>query len=451
MLVFKDWERIKVSQFAVPSSNNVMILAVLLVIVATSIIDSSIVKLSAFTGGLTATFNIIAFSVLVLIYIIGQYFILGFIKRKIQISKITPVNTIHKIVSTIQYVLIGVLVIIILQMIFTSSYTLLFLKLVVLISCSLSIVLLGILAIKFFSWFRLKHDTIIIFYAIAMGILSVNIFFMIVTVMSGLTPQPADIQLIESPVSIVTNANNTFNLIYVITSVLSFVFVWVATVLLLRYYSKKIGTARYWIIVSAPLFYFLSQFQAIFIDLFESFRLSDPTLFGIVFTLIFGLSKPIGGILFGVAFWSVSRIVSKHTIKDYLMISAFGIVLLFTSNQATSLLLAPFPPFGLVTTSLLGLSSYMLLIGIYSSAISISSDTELRKFIRTIAVNESKLLDHIGYAQMHQELVKTIIPLIHSKAQEFEQETGIVTSFTDLDMKQYLDHVLTELKNLKKD
>lgn len=415
------------------------------------IIDTSIVKLSAFAGGLTTNWRIVTFSVLVLIYIIGQYFILRFIKRKTQIGKITQINIVHQIVSAIQYLLIGVLVLIILQMIFTSSYTLLLLKIVVLTSCGLSIALLGFLAQKFFSWFRLKRDKIVVLYAMAMAILTVNIAFMIVTVMSGLTPQPVDVRQIGSPVSIVTNADNIFNSIYVVSSVLSFIFVWVATVLLLRYYSNKIGTARYWIIVSAPLFYFLSQFQAIFIDLFESFRLSDPTLFGIVFTLIFSLSKPIGGILFGIAFWIVSRRVSKHAIKDYLTISAFGVILLFTTNQATSLLLAPYPPFGLVTASLIGLSAYMLLIGIYSSAMSISRDTELRKFIHTVAANESKLLDHIGFAQLHQELIKKIIPLVQHEAQKFERENGIVTSFTDTDLKQYLDYVLMELRNLKKE
>ena len=157
-----------------------------------------------------------------------------------------------------------------------------------------------------------------------------------------------------------------------LASVLSFISMWVATVLLLRYYSKKLGTTKYWIIVSAPLFYFLTQFQVLFVDLFDSFRLLDPILFGIIYTLIFSLSKPIGGILFGIVFWIISKRVRQHAIKDYLIVSAFGVVLLFTSNQATDLIIAPYPPFGLVTASFIGLSSYMLLVGIYSSAMSIS-------------------------------------------------------------------------------
>lgn len=172
-------------------------------------------------------------------------------------------------------------------------------------------------------------------------------------------------------------------------------------------------------------------------------------MFGIIYTLIFSMSKPIGGILFGVAFWIVSRRVGKHAIKDYLVVSACGVILLFTTNQATNLIVVSYPPFGLVTAALIGLSSYMLLVGIYSSAMSISRDTELRKFIHTVAAKEIKLLDHIGSAQMEQELVTRVIPLVQRKASNMEQETGIKTSLTDGEMMQYLDEVLTEVRNFK--
>ncbi len=84
----------------------------------------------------------------------------------------------------------------------------------------------------------------------------------------------------------------------------------------------------------------------------------------------------------------------------------------------------------------------MLLIGIYSSAMSISQDSELRKFIGKMAVKEFKLLDSIGFAQVEQELIMKIIPLVRRQAQNIEEETGIMSSLTDKDIKQYLDDVL---------
>ena len=57
----------------------------------------------------------------------------------------------------------------------------------------------------------------------------------------------------------------------------------------------------------------------------------------------------------------------------------------------------------------MGLASYLVLIGIYSSAISISEDSRLRSSIRNFAIKEANLLDSIGTAHMEQEIQKKVI------------------------------------------
>ena len=59
---------------------------------------------------------------------------------------------------------------------------------------------------------------------------------------------------------------------------------------------------------------------------------------------------------------------------------------------------------------------------IYSTAISVAQDSELRKFVRRVAVRESKLLDSIGSAQVEQEVIKKVMPLLHSQAHNIEEE-----------------------------
>jgi hypothetical protein len=113
---------------------------------------------------------------------------------------------------------------------------------------------------------------------------------------------------------------------------------WAVTVLLLRnYYSRRLGTTRYWILVSIPLLYYFSQFGYVFLDLFTSFRISHPILFGVIYTLFFRGNVPAGGILFGIAFWSITRNISSNVGKQYMLISAYGMMILFSSNQASAL------------------------------------------------------------------------------------------------------------------
>ena len=266
------------------------------------------------------------------------------------------------------------------------------------------------------------------------------------TTTNELTSKPANIQPEITPVAPYSSVYDIFNSGYVVTSVMSFILTWVATVLLLHNYSRKLGRAKYWILVSIPLVYFLSQFQPLFLNVFEPLRLSEPILFGIVYTLFFSATVPAGAILFGIAFWSVARNMSRNIVKQYMMISAYGMMLLFSSNQASGLALTPYPPFGLTTISFFGLASYLLLIGIYSSAISVAEDSNLRRSIRRFAMKESRLLDSIGMAQMEDEIQKKVITFTKRNQDRMAEETGIQSSLTEEDMKEYLEQVIREVK-----
>jgi hypothetical protein len=242
-----------------------------------------------------------------------------------------------------------------------------------------------------------------------------------------------------------------FGLAYTTTGIIFFILTWSATALLLKHYSRKLGRIKYWVLVSIPLVYFLSQFQPLFLITFSEYRLSDPVLFGIVYTLLFSLSKPIGGVLFGIAFWLVSRNLKDTKVKGYLIISAYGMTLLFASNQLTALILAPYPPFGLVTSSFMGLASYLLYLGIYSSALSVSEDARLRQTIRKEALKESqRFLEVIGTAEMEQEIQRKVLRFSKRTQASMEDETGISTSLDDDDdVKRYLEEVLIEVRGMK--
>jgi hypothetical protein len=119
---------------------------------------------------------------------------------------------------------------------------------------------------------------------------------------------------------------------------------------------------------------------------------------------------------------------------------------MFISNQAVLLVNIFYPPFGIVTISLMGLSSYLLLLGVYSSAISVSEDSKLRQSIREFTLAESKLLDSIGTAHMEQEIQKRVLALTKKNQHNLEEETGIQSSLTDDDVKEYLEQVIEEVK-----
>ena len=105
---------------------------------------------------------------------------------------------------------------------------------------------------------------------------------------------------------------------------MSFFSIWITTALLMNSYREKlINAIVYWVILSIPLVYFLITFfyQFFLANLLISYLAIDPVTVSIVLTTFLSLSKPIGGLLFAVAFWKISRIVSYErnikSIHDY--------------------------------------------------------------------------------------------------------------------------------------
>ena len=110
--------------------------------------------------------------------LLSQYLLLRFVwlKTKDIRSKSFLFNGLLKIIIASQYTLLAILIVIIYQILFMSQYYTAFLIWSTVISFLLTIMLLGILARKFFFWYRYyKRDSIIILsYALAFVIMSMT-------------------------------------------------------------------------------------------------------------------------------------------------------------------------------------------------------------------------------------------------------------------------------------
>ena len=92
------------------------------------------------------------------------------------------------------------------------------------------------------------------------------------------------------------------------------------------------------------------------------------------------------------------------------------------------------------------LASYLVFLGVYSSATSVSEDSRLRQTIRKIALRESQFLDVIGTAQMEQELQRRVITIYAKTKSSMVEETGISSSVDENDIKSYVQDIVEEIK-----
>jgi hypothetical protein len=125
-------------------------------------------------------------------------------------------------------------------------------------------------------------------------------------------------------------------------------------------------------------------------------------------------------------------------------------MLLFSSNHsALAVDNAPYPPFGRGAVWFPPIASYLLLVGVYSSALSVARDTELRPVIRKSVEGQSALLHSIGASEMEREIQKNVMSVTNRLSLDTEEQRDIKSSLEEKDIKQYNDEVIQEVKQKK--
>jgi len=435
------------------SGKQIFIIVSIVMIVL--VLDTTIIRISELTLKSTTSWPITLFTVIAGVTLAGQNLILRFIRNKLNksaaVNENLSLNSIYKVAVVIHYTLAAILVFAIFQMLLMSQYNAVLLNTAITVSYVFGVVIMIILSHRFFLWSKLNKSYVMSLYGLSFIMLAVNLCITLWLANTILLARPGEVMqhvMVQIPQ---INANPTLNYAYIVTTITSFIVTWCATIGLLKNYTQKMRKFTYWTVAILPLAYFVSQFLVFSLGLLGPMLISNPIFYGLLFTIIFTLSKPIGGIIFGIGFWLIARNIHRdNLVRSYLLISAYGFLLLFASNQAIVLTFTYYPPFGLATISFLGLSSYLVLVGIYSSAISISQDANLRREIRRLAIRESKLLDSIGLAQIEEDLRKRVLHVARINKNNVA-EAGIQSTLKEEEISQYLDDVLKEIKTSKKD
>ena len=256
---------------------------------------------------------------------------------------------------------------------------------------------------------------------------------------SSITPVP-------NPWDRTSLRNLVFSELYRASSIAVFSLVWLATSLMLKNYSlnytKGVGKKKYWVLVSLPLLYFLASTDFI-LDQLNPIIFQYPYLSNFI-VYLFGGTKNVGGIFFAVSFILMSKYALNKNLKIFLAFTGAGIMMLFSSLQISVLQLLPYPPFGLITLSIMPFSSYLLLIGLYYSALSIAHDnhvlTELKKRVKE---EPSSFLSGIGSAEWSKK-VENLVDDIMKRTEEPVRPTD--SDLSSEDIQRYLMEVIEEIR-----
>lgn len=361
------------------------------------------------------------------------------------------INNLHRALSLVQYILAANVIFLVIQILVLGKYSIYPLIFASYVTNFFAAALLVIFAIRFVSWYRnKKHSIGILLYALAFLILATS------EVMAGFGSEyllSQQDQMI-TPQTKVEYANfpegsilNTFFSYYRYIDYSSFLLTLLASALLLYHYSKKTNAPVMTLIIALPIL----GYTATILDALNIYDTdSNPNL--VSYYIFQSLASISGGILFAFSFWFISKRLPESPVKTFLKVTALGFILLYISNHV-DVTSAPYPPYGIISLSLLPLASYFVLFGLYSSALSLSQDITLRQHLRSMARNDKNLLSSIGTAQMETEVNRAIGELkevADEQEKELAEKTGIETPIAENEVEDYLKQVIEEVSKSRK-
>jgi hypothetical protein len=438
--------RIGLTKVAMLLSSYWVIYVVVSATIIGVVLETGIIRISGFGIGRLSSY-VTFYLALSIFSVFSQIMILIFVSGKVEkslISRSRSFGIIRKVLVPVQLFVDVLIIAILFEIFLTYTYQKIFLSAIILTSFLTAGLMTTFLSWQFIKWIKVHKTGVNVMYLLAALFISASAISGSLYFLDQLQYQPVTVhpKQFADFIEQVEKGNPLLAYTYAISSAIAFVFLWLGTVYMLKSYQKRFGNKKYWVVMSIPLFYFLSQFQPIILDFFLSYASNNVVLFDFIYILMEHVSRPIGGVLFGFAFIHASQKVQNQKVRDYLVVTGIGLLLLFVSYDAQGLITTPFPPLGLLSGSYFGLSCYLILIGIYTSALSVSQDSILRASIRKSVETEMRFLKSIGDSEMNNKIFEKVLRTSRHASKNMPEETGISSSLTDQEIREYVKKVL---------
>jgi hypothetical protein len=296
-------------------------------LIVTILIDTSVVKINDVIDKsfIPLQSKLILFSVNSSLCLLLEYFIVRYVKHSFEtdrLKKTLKTKVFYIIFLTSLGILAALMGALVFQQFHNSYYDTSLSISIIVSSYGIAAAFIIWLSFLFLSWYKSNHSLIVLLYFISMLGIAFNLIMAAAFVSAKVSdlPNPAG-EYVGSSGDISGGRHLFLEKVYRISSFVSFLSIWLTTAILMNYYrEKRINAIAYWVILSIPLVYFLITYfyQFILSNVLISYLAIDPITVSIVLSAFLSLSKPIGGLVFGVAFWKISRIVSyERNIRTY--------------------------------------------------------------------------------------------------------------------------------------
>ncbi|MDQ3969166.1 MAG: hypothetical protein M3275_12320, partial [Thermoproteota archaeon] len=297
--------------------------------------------------------GVVLFVAIFAVYAFGQFFILEMVKAKNRQVLSGSIGNSENVITIAQYALTSIIVIVILEVLFSSQYHRDLLIASTTISYGAAIFLAALLAWKLFSWYKIhkKQSSLVLLFGLAAaGIALTSITYLFWS--DAVLATKASVIFPESEVSFNPGYGeesplNLFDYVLHGTLTAFVLLLWGGTVVLLYRNFKRIGQVKFWALVTLPVISFMGILTVLYQELAPTSLapLLTPSNLMIPIWLLYysGLSM---GVIIGLSFILIGRFLKhgSHS-RDYMIITGFGFMIFIWAYSAI-LTQTAYPPYG---------------------------------------------------------------------------------------------------------
>jgi hypothetical protein len=422
-----------------------------------SLVAFSIIRISKFISYETfPSFHLILYIISVIMYIIFSLVINRYIQtyRRDSYDKFLPhIRYSLTVLIYGNYISIALFIILTSQILLFNEYFISIMKSILYIAFIQTVIFIGILFYKFMSWswyVKPNRGSLITWlYTFAIGMILLNCFFTVSYVTISLLLYSEIISYHTSAFLPFIASTDPIKVGFYSTLILAYISFWISTVIMLSNYEAKLFKLKFWVLSILPLLYFLLPFYNGTINILIDYFQAGTPLFAIIYTVTFSNNIPIAAIFFGLVFWSIGRKIENSYLRKNMWISGYAITLFFISNQSILVIDAPFPPLALPYIAVLGISGFLLMMGISYSSISFTQDHLLRKKIYSTIENEYVFIKNIGNPELEKQMIRKVQNISKTLLNEMEAHSGINTNLEGEELQNYISEVMSEIKQTK--
>ena len=260
------------------------------------IIDSHIsVIADIIVSQIVSFWGIALFVTISSVYVVGQFLLLEMVKSKIRQSKFKPahIDITEKFVTAIQYILAAITITAVVEVLAMEAYHTYLLIIATTISYGLAISLMGMLAWRLFSWFKINKSLVVLLYGLAASAIIVNgvasIFFFDIVLL-----EKTDLTTPESEVIFDTGYEpGTSKEIIVQVQGYSLpvylLLIWGGTIMLLRNNIYRVGKIMFGVLVAFPVVYFLAYYIFLYPTIYPDSPITQAIDENFMTSLLLGL------------------------------------------------------------------------------------------------------------------------------------------------------------------